>query len=99
MSKLPLKYCEQIKEALRYVDEYRIRSTRVEIGWTELSKEKYYDIYHYGTLLARLYPSSNVVSIFGGYSASDRDIVNSFIMLYGLSGKCNVKGGILQYKE
>lgn len=97
MAKIPLKYCEQIKEALRYVDEYKLRNVKVYIDWTELSNERYYDICHYDTLIARLYPSSNVVCLFGGYSASDRDIINSFIELYGLSGKVHKKGDSLYY--
>lgn len=97
MATIPLKYCEQIKEALRYVDEYKLRNVEVCIMWTPMSNEKYYEVYHYDTLIVKLFPSSNIVCLCGGYSASDRDIINSFIELYGLSGKVHKKGDSLYY--
>ena len=87
MATLPLKYCEWIKEGLRYVDSVKKNNTEVTVSYTEISREKFYDIYHYDTLIARLYPSSNVFCLFGGWSKSDCDIINSFLILYGISGK------------
>ena len=85
MSKLPLKYIEKCFDALRYVDDYEVKSAHVYvcIGFTCVSHTKYINVYHYDTLIARIFPSDCNVCIFGGYSASDRDIINSFIILYG----------------
>ena len=88
MSHIPMKYISEMRDAIRYVDEYEKYHTKISEGYTELSNEKYYDIEHYDTHIARLYPSSNVVTVFlGAYSASDRDIINSFLVEFGMSDR------------
>lgn len=86
MSQLPYKYIGKMYDAIKYVDSYKINHVEISHEYTELYHEKYYDICHYDTQIARLYPSSNVVSVFdGAYSRSDANIINSFLILFGMS--------------
>lgn len=86
MATLPLKYVQKCYEALKYVDDYEVKSSHVYVdtGITEISDEPYVDIYHYGTLIFRIYYGCSEVCLFGGYSKSDKDIINSFLIMYGL---------------
>ena len=99
MATLPLKYCEYILEGLRYVDSVKKYNTEVFVDYTEISNEKYYDIYHYDTFIARLYPSSNVICLFGGWSRSDCDIINSFIILLNMSGSVHTHKGEIYFDD
>ena len=95
MATLPLKYCEQIKDALRYVDDYKVRNVQVYVTWNSTVNCEVYDIYHYDTFIVCIVPKTDAVQISGdAYSASDRDIINSFLMLYGMSKRVskNVEG-------
>lgn len=95
MAKIPFKYCIELANRVnRYVDYARIRNVYLYQNITS-NGEIFYDVWHYNTFIIRLYPSSNVSVLFGGYSASDRDIINSFLEIYGMSGKCHIHKGEL----
>lgn len=103
MATLPLKYVQKCHDALRYVDDYEVKSAHVAVylQYTEISKEPYIDIHHYGTLIFRILPWSNLCCLFDGYSASDRNIINSFLMVYGMDDcyKVAIKNGKLELIE
>ena len=89
MATLPLKYVQKCVDALRYVDDYEVKSSRVYVRWDvdeyeDGEYEPYVKIYHYGTLIAKIYVYSTTVRIDGAISKSDVDIINSFIILYGM---------------
>lgn len=88
MPTLPLKYCKTIKEALKYVDDYEIKKNHIKVKSEAFYDEFCYQIYHYDTHIANIYPELKNVRVFdGAYSNSDRDIINSFCILYNIPHK------------
>lgn len=94
MSAIPLKIIQKLwnacigTTATKYAGHYAMG---MDVGALEL--------YHYGTLILSIY--NGVPKNGKGWSASDRDAINSVLVLHGLSDKykATLKGGYLHLVE
>lgn len=99
MATIPLKYCVELARRVnRYIDSAKIHNTQLVQRITRYG-QVYYDVYHYDTLIVRIYPVLNSCSLFDGYSASDRDIINSFLKIYNIPYKCYIHDGEMYCEE
>lgn len=99
MAKIPLKYCVELyNRVTRYVDSAKIYNTKLTQKRLEYG-EVYYNVYHYDTIICRIYPVSNVCCLFGAYSPSDRDIINSFLKIFNVTYKCYIHKGKMYCEE
>lgn len=105
MTKIPTlaltKALSEINEHGKYYVNFG-RSYKIIRTFEPTSNSVRYDIYHYGTLIlrnVRLFTITgnlcrDIVEI-GGYSASDRDTINSYFSLMDIDANASIKDGYL----
>lgn len=98
MAKCPLKHIETIftnvTERAKHNDTVMACTKHGRIEFDKRNGLDEINLYHYGTLIFR-YNFNDHSFAMGGYSATDRDWINSMFYLLGLSQKASIAGGHL----
>lgn len=99
MGKMPLKYVVDALNEIKSGRKWFIQTGKGKcVSFTYYENARYLNVEHYGKEILLLDMKKRTCEV-GGWSATDRDIINSVFVYYRLPMRVSVAGGQMHFAE